>query len=477
MAVSLSEQMKYEIEAFDDPIVFAEKILGIDWLFPWQENLLREYYEGNYKELVANCGMRSGKSLLASVIVCYELFKLLSVGDVTKYYGLPKGQDLFIVCVSKSEQQSKDTIFGHVEARIENCEWFMSRKPIRHQSPNEYIFQCKNSRVILRGDHSNSSSLAGRTAKCIVLDEVARFKDTDGPSSGSIVYETLKRAGATFGDEAKMILISSPLYKDDFFMRTFREAENDPTSLTFHIATWEANPKISFESLKSEFERNPEASWRDYGAMPPDSLENYFKMPQKIEGCVDTSIIMPEEEYIVPDIKAIKEPCFMAGDPALKNDAFGIAMCHKDSKSGKIIVDLAHNFKPDKKNDIEVDARKVTKFILDMIEKHNVIKFVSDTWSFPRALQEIREAGVEVQQNMVAKKHYDRFKELVYMEEIVLPNNHELLRELKSLELVNGKKVDHPNRGSKDIADAVVNSLFLCDEFDNAEYRPIAFVM
>lgn len=50
---------------------------------------------------------------------------------------------------------------------------------------------------------------------------------------------------------------------------------------------------------------------------------------------------------------------------------------------------------------------------------------------------------------------YNLLKEAIYEERIDIPYHEVLSRELSNLELVNGNKVDHPPKGSKDVADAV----------------------
>lgn len=311
---------------------------------------------------------------------------------------------------------------------------------------------------------------------CVLLDEVARFKDTGGATSAEMVYETLKRTTRTFGKEGKTILISSPLYKDDFLMRMLRHGKNQDDVMTIHKATWECNPNIVMDDLSMEFERNPESAWRDYGARPPESLETYFKEPERIDMIIDKDIPTPEEEYEIPNIESIKAPCYIAGDPALKNDAFGIAMCHNDPKEDEIVVDLAHSFNPSGREVAEIDARKVTDFIINLIDKHNVVGFVTDVWNFPSALQRIKETGTTVEQNTVSKEEYDRLKEKIYTRNIRIPSG-KLISELKELELVNGKKVDHPNKGSKDVADAVANAVWACDEEKDDAIEPVAMII
>lgn len=473
----LNKELASEIKAFRNPKYYLDDILEIDWLYPWQRETFLNFYNGDYRELVACVGMRSGKTLLASLFATYELYKLLTIEKPNSYYNMPKGSDIYIINVATNQQQSKDTIFSEIESRIDNCEWFQSRNFKKRKT--NYEFKTKENRIHVRAEHSSSASLAGKTSKLISLDELARFKETGGERSASIVYDTLKRSLATFGREGKIVSISSPMHKDDYMMRLLRQGRKLDDVYTVHMATWEANPKISKKDLEGEFLRDPDSARRDYGADPPESLETYFKEPEKLDAVVDSSIPTPESEFELPEIEPIKYPCFMAGDPAYKNDKFGIALSYFHPEEG-IKVPLAHCFEP-KRGDVgEIDADKVVEYIENLLERHNVVWFFTDIWNYPTAIKRIRDNGVRVEQNTVSKKEYDALKEQIYKAEKegrkILPPNEKLIKEIKELEVHNGSRVDHPHQGSKDIADAVANSVYNCLEYKDRAVKPIAMV-
>jgi len=475
----LRTEMKDEIEAFHNPEKFIENILEIDWLYDWQYNTFVDFYNEDYKELVACVGQRSGKTLLSSIFATYELFKILAVKKPNTYYDMPKGSDIYIISVATKQQQAKDTVFTEIENRIENCDWFKD-KPHKKRT-SDYEFFTDECSIHVRAEHSNSSSLAGKTSKCVVLDEVSRFKETRGSRGIDIVYDTLNRTLTTFGDEGKMISISSPLYKDGFLMRLLRYSRDDPKMMGVHHATWEVNPNISKDDLQHEFDRDPQAAWRDYGAQPPESLESYFKEPERIVKVIDDALPTPNSEYELPKLDTISYPCYLAGDPAYKNDRFGIAMAYFDPDMETVVVPFAHAFEP-RGNDIaEIDADKVVEYITGLIDQHNVVWFLTDIWNYPTALKRIREEGVMVEQNTVGTEEYGALKEKIYMaeknEQKILPPNETLIKELKELELHNGVRIDHPKRGSKDIADAVANAVYYAEENKDNSVEPMAFVI
>jgi hypothetical protein len=459
----LSGRMIDDMKAYDDVLYFVKKHLGIGWLWPKQIEVLTEFYKPGIQNTVLICGMRSGKTTTASIITCYEAFKMISRGTPCKYYGLPAGTEIFIINVATSDRQAKDTVFAHVKARIANSPWFQEQKYIEHY--NEYIFPTRDGKVILRSEHSNSASLAGKTIICVSFDELSRFKDTGGNSSAAMVYDTLSRSVKTFGKDGRKVIITSPMYVKDYAMELYNQFKGKPGWYCKRWPTWEMNPNITFEMLEDEFDKDPETAWRDWGAIPSAAIETFFKEGYKLDNCISRAKNPTYEGTdgrwrINPDWRGLPGvKYFAAGDPAVKNDSFGLAVGHLDPNKDIPIVDIIHEFKPFKNVDEikEIDAKEVADFIFDLTTRCELDIFVTDIWNYPETLQSIREKGVEIIQNHVTVKEYTSFKESAYSGKLEFVNYEKLLEELKSVELIRGQKIDHPKTGSKDVADAVVN--------------------
>jgi len=65
----------------------------------------------------------------------------------------------------------------------------------------------------------------------------------------------------------------------------------------------------------------------------------------------------------------------------------------------------------------------------------------------------------------------------LYQQKIRLYHHPDLLDELEHLELRNGRKIDHPRRGSKDIADALTNAIWLATQKRMSGSRKPAWVV
>jgi hypothetical protein len=424
-----------------------------------QATILREFYrpDKQYSHLVLVCGMRSGKTQLGAMATSYELFKLIMLGDPQKHYGLPPGQPIFILHVANSRDQAFDTIYAQTAGLLGQSDWFADHG--LEEKHMEFVFPQYH--LHLRCDHSNSASLAGRTAKAVVLDETARFKDNQGKFSGEAVYYTVSRAVKTFGLEGKVFSVSSPIYEDDFQMRLYRQGKKLDNFLTYQLPTWEMNPRITRKLLDAEFKLNPETAWRDYGAKPPAAIEAFFRDRVSVGMAFDENLpqLIYNDRVILEAMPERNTNYYLAGDPAVKNDAFGLAMVH--SFGDMVITDFTHRFMQTEEEP-EINAEKVKSFILDIANRFPIRSFLIDTWQYPETIQAINSAGIFVKQHTVKKQEYDCLKERIYTGKIKIPVNEKLKDELLQLEMVHGIRVDHPRNGSKDMADALANAVFEC---------------
>lgn len=461
MTAPLLGVFKEELEAFLDPIVFAEKILDFK-LFPKQKEIVSSFYTSERPELVVVAGRRSGKTKLAAVISLYEAFKLILLGNPSSYYGFSPNQTIFILNTAVSKEQARDTVFSADTELLHNSQWFQSLvdRGLCKEHYNEIIFP--EPHVVIRSEHANSASLVGRTAKLCVFDELARFKDTKGNASGWNVYYSMSRSVRSFGKDGLIVSISSPVTVDDPIMMLYEMSQYSDSMLGFKLPTWIMNPNITREDLEDDFMKDPDMAQRDFGAEPSLVIENYYKEPHRIEHCVNSQALNP----VLPDGALAEwfrqtnssQRYFLAGDPAVKNDAFGLCLLHFEDH--RCIVDLLHQFKPHKRGTArEIDARDVASMVIELSNRFpGIISFTTDIWNYPETLQTISRAGVRVVQNHVEKKEHDRLKEAIYSGMISFYNHPVLIKELKELELIRGTKVDHRKGGSSDIADALANA-------------------
>ena len=74
-------------------------------------------------------------------------------------------------------------------------------------------------------------------------------------------------------------------------------------------------------------------------------------------------------------------------------------------------------------------------------------------------MQQLKQYGINTETLFVAKKHYDDMAMVVLEERVKGPYIPLLIDELLELRIMRDK-VDHPRKGSKDLADAVCGSIY-----------------
>lgn len=113
----------------------------------------------------------------------------------------------------------------------------------------------------------------------------------------------------------------------------------------------------------------------------------------------------------------------------------------------------------------EIPLSKVRDFIFYLIQKMNypVASISADTFQSKQTLQEFEQEHYNTESISVDRSRdpYLFLKRVVYNKQIIMPKFPELKVELLKLR-DNGKKIDHPLGGSKDIADAVAGCIWNC---------------
>ena len=400
----------------------------------------------------------SGKTSLAAMFALYEAFKLLILPDPAKHYGLIPGSPIFVVVVAVSEEQARDTIFARILSMLRGSPFFKEFRPKIYR--NEIRFPSKN--IIILCGHSSSASLVGRDVKLVVFDELARFEESSSKRGAWTVYNSLKRSTATFRDEGYVISISSPLHENDIIMTLYELAQETPDMLGLRYATWEFNPYISFDDLKLELQKDPASFWTLFGATPIESVAPYIS-PEILNMRTDVPNYL---KLIAAGLEPDIEPgeYYVAGDPALRHDSFGVALVRRDGE--KFVVCGTYRFKPPihKGKRIDINPLEVKRFIEKVVRLTKARAVVFDTWSFPELQEELRLSGVEVVNHVVRKEDYDKFKELCYTNRVVMCVDNVARREFEQLRIINNRRVDHPKGGSKDVADAIVNAIWLAQQ-------------
>lgn len=439
------------------PLEFADSIKVKLW--PEWRKVTKEFYdpELDYKEFIGVMGMKSGKTYHAGGLwACYELYLLARLDSPAEFFGLDPDSWIYGICAARSRKQAQDRVFAEFIAKAKRVELFQELNP--EEKTLEYKLHDK--KLAFLAGPSNSDALVSYTLAFAILDEMSRFKTTGGSRAAKPVYEAVSHQLGLL--DGRLMVISSPLYKKDWTMQLLAQAKHSARMLGVQKATWIMNPLMPRDCPKimDAFDRNPEAAARDYGAEPSMALEPFYREPERIDICIDHDRRHPLDAHDV-----LREwfhplhnvPYATAGDPAYKNNAFGIAMGHREGE--QYVIDLMHRFYNPYG---EIDA-SAPRNLIDSLKAAGflILKFGFDTWQFPETIAHIRTLGIDTVKSTVDLGMHSFMKELFYSGKLTVYRHEFALEEIKSLELVKGKKVDHRSGFSKDIADAVAHVCWL----------------
>ena len=430
-----------------------------------------------YNEAVFDEGIGSGKSYKASLIITYLVYRTLILKNPQEFLGLAKDSAIYFINMSVRSDQAKKIVFGEIVARVMNSPWFRNRGYL----PNCEIrseLQFPKCITVIPGNSRETFPL-GFNLLGGVMDEAAYYTETDSHDTAEEIYNALyNRINKRFGNKGMLVMISSPRYVDDFIENKMKEAETNPKIFHKRRATFDAQPASKYSGVKYEVDgftipvedkqmyiRNPDRYKRDIMAIPSLVLEPYFKNYALVEAIIDKSYVSPMKSRMEFADTFYGNPnyqYYMHIDLSLVSDSTGIGLCHNEKEL--IVVDLALGIDP-KEVGGEIDLAEIRNLVVELRNrKFSLQKVTYDSYQSASSIQELNKLGITSENLSVDKTlaPYETLKELIYIGKIKTYANERLLTELRRLELIEGKSVNHPPKGSKDIADAVCGAVYNC---------------
>ena len=478
-------------------------------LFGEEEGTLR--FKQTCNEVIAQLGKGSGKDYTATISVAYQVYLLLCLKDPATYYGKPPGDTIDILNIAINAQQANNVFFKGFKTRIELSPWFAGKY---EPKASEIKFD-KNVNVF--SGHSQREAWEGYNVITVILDEISGFamENTTGhdqAKTADAIYDMYRASVMSrFPDYGKVILLSFPRFKNDPIQKFYEsvigeketivrskrlkmdddlpdgtegneidvEWEEDhiisylyPKTYALKRPTWEVNPTKKIEDFKVDFYKNSMDALGRFACMPPEMVDAFFKSREKVEKAFNNTALAVDnfgrlEEWFKP-----KEDTryFIHVDLAQKHDHCAVALAHVErwvnvkvtneySQPAPIVsVDAVRYWTPTP--DKSVDFTEVRDYILALKTRgFNISVCTFDRWNSHDMMQQLKQYGINTEILSVAKKHYDDMAMVVLEERLNGPYIPLLIDELLQLKIMRDK-VDHPRKGSKDLADAVCGSIF-----------------
>jgi hypothetical protein len=462
-------------------------------------------------EVVAQLGKGSGKDYCSTIAVSYIVYLLLCLKDPASYYGKPPGDSIDIINIAINAQQASNVFFKGFRTRIDKSPWFVGKYS---EKASEIKF---NKNITVHSGHSEREAWEGYNVIVVILDEISGFsvENTTGheqAKTGSLIYEMYRASvDSRFPDYGKVILLSFPRYKNDYIQQRYDDVVADkevvvrshrfkldmdlpegtagnefdieweedniisykyPGMYALRRPTWDVNPTRSIEDFKIAFYKNAPDALGRFACMPSEAIDAFFKSREKIEKSFSNLGLAVDqfgrfEDWFAPDPD---KEYFIHVDLAQKHDHCAVAMSHVQkwvnikvtdtySQPAPIVeVDAVRFWTPTP--DKSVDFTEVKDYILSLKTKGFKIRLCTfDRWNSHDMMQQLKQYGINTELLSVAKKHYDDMAMVVLEERLKGPHIPLLIDELLQLRIMRDK-VDHPRKGSKDLADAVCGSIF-----------------
>ena len=478
-------------------------------------------------EVIFQLGKGSGKDYVSTIACSYVVYLLLCLKDPAKYYGKPPGDAIDIINIAINAVQANRVFFKGFVNRIERAPWFQGKYNLK---ANNIEF---DKAITVHSGHSQRESWEGYNVLIVFLDEISGFdiESTSGneqAKTGGAIYRMYRASvDSRFPDYGKVILLSFPRYKNDFIQQRYNEVVEEKETImrefTFKIdpdlpdeieenkftieweedhiisysiprvfalrrPTWEINPTRSIEDFTVAFYSDPVDALGRFACMPPDAMDAFFKSREKVERTFNNLNIALDEKNRFHDWFQPEEDklYFIHVDLAQKHDHCAVALAHIDKwvniKVGNqikeaaptIIVDAVRWWTPTSTQ--SVDFTEVKEYIISL--KHrgfNIRRVTFDRWNSHDMMQQLNAYGMNTEILSVAKKHYEDMALGVMEERITGPHINLLIEELLQLRIIKDK-VDHPRKGSKDLADAVCGAIYDAIAFTPVDLNQEVFI-
>jgi hypothetical protein len=462
-------------------------------------------------EVIFQLGKGSGKDYTSTIAAAYITYLLLCLKDPAVYYGKPPGDSIDILNIAINAVQANNVFFKGFKQRIEKSPWFIGK-----YNPKAGSIEFDKS-ITVHSGHSEREAWEGYNVLVVVLDEISGFalENTTGhdqAKTAQSIYD-MYRASLTsrFPDFGKLILLSFPRFKNDFIQQKYEEAiasketvikthefilnpdlpedepgnkfsiswEEDhivaykvPKTYALKRPTWEINPTRSIEDFKIDFYKNAEDALSRFACMPPEAVDAFFKSREKIETAFNNpNLAVDSSGRYAEWFKPIDDKeYFIHVDLAQKHDHCAVSLAHVEKwvnmKVGNeyaqsapvVVVDAVRFWTPTASK--SVDFTDVKDYILSLRQRGFNIKLTTfDRWNSHDMMQQLRGYGMNTELLSVAKKHYEDMAMIIAEERVKGPRIDLLIDELLQLRIMRDR-VDHPRKGSKDLADAVCGSIY-----------------
>ncbi len=311
-------------------------------------------------------------------------------------------------------------------------------------------------------------SIRGPAVCAAIFEELAFWRSEESTTPDREVLRAVKPSMLTTKKHGAFVIgISSAYAKKGLLYEKYKQHFGDDESkvLVWQADTLTMNPEADADEIEEAYKDDPVSAESEYGSVFRGDLSNFLD-PDLLTSVTRTS---PLE---LPYAQGIEY--FGFTDPSGgRDDAFTLAIAHKD-EDGKAIIDLVREKIP------PFDPAEVTADFAEVLKTYRLKEVTGDAYAgeWPRKAYENNSISYNVSK-MNKSKIYLESLPLFTQGKAELPDIRKLLVQLGQLERKTARAgkdtVDHPARCKDDSANSVCGALSLAannEEMDAADAPP-----
>lgn len=212
-------------------------------IFPYWERLLEEIYPdplqpAKYNTLALTGAIGLGKSTIAVIIGCYELYRMMCLKNPYTHYGLMPTDMITFAVLNITMDAAKGVAWSKLQSLIQSSKWFMDRGTISKSDVPEW--KPPKGLELIYG--SQSRHIIGRAVYWAFADEVSFQPNQDVEKQKEKAQNLINTASARMqsrfmkGDKNPTILcLASSKRTEQSFMETFIEGKKKNESKTTRV--------------------------------------------------------------------------------------------------------------------------------------------------------------------------------------------------------------------------------------------------
>jgi Terminase large subunit, ATPase domain len=410
--------------------------------------------QGGSKETYLIIGRRGGKSFISALITCF----IACFIDFSPY--ITVGETLAVMCLAKDKDQAR-IVFRYVKAILNHVPGL--RSMIIDQRADEIEL---STGVTIMVKASDFGGVRGPTIPCVVADEIA-FWPSQGANPNDEVLSAIRPALATIPD-AKLLCISTgyaqvgALY--DAHKQHYGKDDNDV--LVWQADTATMNPTISPTFIDKEIEKDPGAGRAEWLGLFREDVSAAFPL-EVLESCIILGRLeLPPSPHVLQ--------YFGFADPSGgRHDGFTLAIAHLDCVD-RVILDAVRATRP------PFDPAELVKEYCEFLKAYHVLTIIGDAYAGEWPKAEFAKHGITYELCEKTKSElYLATIPVFTSKRIDLLDIEKMKTEFRRLERRRGRSgkdtIDHPPRGSDDIANAVAGVTCLTLEHGGQFVMPEAY--